>query len=214
MSAKATNSCKDKRFTGLKVGIYGVLHGVQALWSNILSTKNWGFLPVDAKNESNEINRIGMLWAVFHLCPFRACFFFNCYHHWSLLVLHNGNGTDIILHIREGMTQGGPLTMVVYGLRVLLIIKNLKIEHHDVMQPWYSDNLGSIGTFGSIEGCFNSLTQVFPYCGCYPKPTKSVLIVHPDNIEGWFFLARVTGLRSVRVSFIWVVLLVVIPPNQ
>ena len=37
-------------------GINSAIHGVQALWDKNLTTENWGFLLVDAKNTFNDIN--------------------------------------------------------------------------------------------------------------------------------------------------------------
>ena len=98
-------ACQDYQLcAGLKAGIGGVIHGVQALWDENLSTEEWGFLLADAKNTFNEIHRVGMLWTVRHIWPSVAPFAFNCYRHWSSLVLKNSNGTASILHSREGVT--------------------------------------------------------------------------------------------------------------
>ena len=70
------------------------------LWDKNWSTEEWNFLLVDANNTFNENNWVGMLWTVWHLWTSGARFVFNCYCHWSLLVLRNGNGTDSILHSR------------------------------------------------------------------------------------------------------------------
>ena len=49
--------CQDDQMcAGLKAGIYGVIHGAQALWDENSSTKEWGFLLVDAENAFNEID--------------------------------------------------------------------------------------------------------------------------------------------------------------
>ena len=90
----------------------------------------------------SEINRFGMLWTVQHLWPPGAHFVFNCYCHWSLLVLQNGNGTASIIHGKEGVTQGDTLAMIVYRIGILPIINNLKQEIPDVTQPWYADDAG------------------------------------------------------------------------
>ena len=37
--------------------------------------------------------------------------------------------------------------------------------------------------FARIETYFNLLTRQIPGCGYYPEPSKSVLIVHPENLE-------------------------------
>ena len=81
-----------------------------------------------------------MLWIVRHLWPSGACFVFNCYSHWSSLVLQKGNGTASILHSREGATQGDPLAMIAYGIGILPLINNLKREIPDVTHPWYAED--------------------------------------------------------------------------
>ena len=90
---EAINACQDDQLCAvLKAGIDGAVYGVQAIWDTILSIEDWGFLLVDEKSVFNEIHRIGMLWAVFHLWLYGARFYFNCYCHWSLIILRNGNG--------------------------------------------------------------------------------------------------------------------------
>ena len=101
---RSTNTCQDDHICdGSKAGIDGAVHGIQYILDANLYTENWDFLLVYAKNAFNETNRIGMLWIVCHLWPSVACFVFNCYCHWSSLVLQNGNGMAIFLHSREGV---------------------------------------------------------------------------------------------------------------
>ena len=101
--------------------------------------KNTGdFYSCIFKNGFNEINRIGMLWKVLHLWLSGARFVLNCYCHWSLLDLQNGNGAASYLHIREGVTKGEPLAMFAYSMGILLLIKQLKPYFSDVTQPWYT----------------------------------------------------------------------------
>ena len=65
---EATMVCQDDQLcAGTKAGIDGTIHGVQDLWDKKLSTEEWVFLLVDAKDAFNKINRVGMLWAVQHL---------------------------------------------------------------------------------------------------------------------------------------------------
>ena len=87
------------------------------------------------------------------------------------------------MHSKEGVTQGDPLAMIAYRISILPLIKNLKQEIPDVTLPWYADDTGALGTFEIIENYFNSLTRQVPGRGYYPKPSKSVLIVHPENLE-------------------------------
>ena len=88
----------DQLCAGLKAGIDGAIHGVQALWDKKLSTENWLLLLADIKNAFNKINRVGMLWTVIQLWPPGARLNFNCYRHWSSLVLRSRNGTTSFLH--------------------------------------------------------------------------------------------------------------------
>ena len=47
-----------------------------------------------------------------------------------------------------------------------------------VTQTCYTDDAISLGMLVIFEACFHSLER-----GYYPKPSKIVLIVHPDNLE-------------------------------
>ena len=79
--------------------------------------------------------------------------------------------------------QGDPLLMIVYVIDILPLIKNLKRNIPGNTQPWYADDPEALGTFAIIENYFNLLTRQGPVCGYYPKPSKSILIVHLDNLE-------------------------------
>ena len=175
--SEATNGCQDDQLcASLKAIIYGSIHGVQDIWDNKPATTYWIFLLVDAKTLFNEINQIGMLWTFRHLWPSGACFVFNCYCHWSSPVLRNGNRTASFMHSRVGVMQ------VAYGIGVLPLIKCLKAAYTNVTRPWYEDDADALGTFNNIGLYFNLLKKISQGSGYYPKPSKSVPIVHPDNL--------------------------------
>ncbi len=88
-----------------------------------------------------------MLWTVRHKWPSGARFTFNCYKHWTTLVVRTGNGLALFIFSKEGVTQGDPLTMVAYGIMLLPLIRSLKEEIPDVDQPWYANDAGAGGTF-------------------------------------------------------------------
>ena len=46
----------DHLCAGIKSGIDGAVHGVQAIWDEKLTTEDCGFLLIDAKNALNKIN--------------------------------------------------------------------------------------------------------------------------------------------------------------
>ena len=89
------------------------------------------------------------------------------------------------------MTQGDPLAMIAYGIKIIPLIKNLKQKIPDVTKTWYADNVVSLGTFEILDTYFDLLTRHGPERGYLPNPTKSVLIVRPENIKaGKVFGAR------------------------
>ena len=78
MRPESTMDCQGEQLCErLKAGIDGAIHGVQALLDENLTTEEWGFFLVDAKNAFNEINQVKILCMVRHLWPPGACFVFN-----------------------------------------------------------------------------------------------------------------------------------------
>ena len=77
--------------------------------------------------------------------------------------------------------QGVSLAIVAYSIGVLPLTKILKAAYPDVIQTWYEDNAGALGTIDNIGLYFNSLKHYVPGHGYYPKPSKIVPIVHPNN---------------------------------
>ena len=69
--------------------------------------------------------------------------------------------------------------MIAYGIGILPLIKNLKQEIPDVIQPWYSDDAGAFGTFAILEIYFYFLTCQSSGWGYNPEFTKSVLVLRP-----------------------------------
>ena len=54
--SEATGTCQGYHLcSGLKAGVYGTVHGVQAIGETKLALEDWGFILVDAKNAFNNI---------------------------------------------------------------------------------------------------------------------------------------------------------------
>ena len=84
---------------GVEEGIEGAIHAMRVLWEEHQTEEDWGFLLIDARNAFNEENRISMLWAVHHEWLSGAWCTFNCYRHWSTLVVrYTGNRSGHFLH--------------------------------------------------------------------------------------------------------------------
>ena len=128
---EAKAACRTTQLAGgVEAGIEGAIHAMRVLWEEHAQEEDWGFILIDTHNAFNEENRIAMLWAVWHECPSGAQFTFNWYRHWATLVVRDkGYGSGHFLHSKEGMTQGDPLTMISYGIRVLTLIRELQGSH-------------------------------------------------------------------------------------
>ena len=117
-------------------------------------------LFVDAANGFNNLSRLAMLWTIRHSWPKMARFAFNAYRHqWRLYVRRAGLAALIILSM-EGVTQGNPLAMALYGVALLLLIEHLRQRHPRMLQPWCADN-------GAMR------CRVGPQYGYFPEPAKS-----------------------------------------
>ena len=95
------------------------------------------------------------------------------------------------LHSIEAMTQGDPLAMIIYGIGISPLIKNLKGELPDVTHTCYPDSARSLGKFTRIKAYFHFLKLKGLVQRYYPKLSKIILIVHPENIkDGNLFYPR------------------------
>ena len=73
--------------------------------------------------------------------------------------------------------------MIAYRIGILPLIKNLKQEILDVTHPWYAGIARALGMFAILETYLDSLTRQGPRRRFYPEPSKSKLIVRPENLE-------------------------------
>ena len=82
----------------------------------------WGVLLVDAANAFNSLNRAAMLLHAHILWPRCTRFLFNTYRGWLVLVLR---GSSTYLYSKEGVTRGDPLSMFMYAIGTLPLIRSL-----------------------------------------------------------------------------------------
>ena len=81
---------------------------------------------MDAANGFNELGRKALFWTIHHRWPHSAQFAFNCYRHYTQLVLRGKPGSKCsILLSREGVTQDDPLSMVLYSLSLVPLAEAL-----------------------------------------------------------------------------------------
>ena len=92
-----------------------------------------------------------MIWSIWHKWRSGAQFTFDFYRHWATLVVrYTGDDSGHFLHSKEGVTQGDPLTIIVYGIEVLTLIREFQGEPPRVTHLWYADDAGAEGKFHHI----------------------------------------------------------------
>ena len=117
----------DQLCAGLKAGIEGAVHAVramEAIHQDDDPEEEWGFLLVDAANAFNAGNRTAILWTVRRMWPSGSRFSFTCYRHWLMLMIRCDDSYEAdMLQSKEGVTQGDPLSMILYGIGMLPLTK-------------------------------------------------------------------------------------------
>ena len=124
-----------------------------------------------------------MLWTVRHLWYNGARFAFNCYRHQSLLIMRRPGGTAEILLSREGVTQGDPLSMVLYGVTLVPLAKLTRLSVNSLVHAWYADDAALAGPLSAINQATELIVAHGPARGYYMEPDKSVLICSPTLPE-------------------------------
>jgi hypothetical protein len=140
-----------------------------------------GALLVDARNGFNELGRRAMLWTVRHIWAAGARFAFNCYRHSAQLILRKHGSPGYTILSSEGVTQGDPLSMVLYGLALLPLAARLRREQPDTVQAFYADDVLAKGRVSRLAETMTLLLRLGPERGYFPEPEKSILICAPND---------------------------------
>jgi len=168
----------DQLCGGVKCGIEGAVHAMNDLFTmHSDSTPAWGVLLVDASNAFNTINRVALLWNVRILWPRCSRFIFNTYQGWAALVVR---GSEESLFSREGVTQGDPLSMFLYAIGTIPLIRSL--NGFDVRQIWYADDASGCGRLADVRKWFDFLCQKGPDFGYFVNPSKCCLVVDRTSL--------------------------------
>eukprot|EP00804_Cyclotella_cryptica_P017895 CCRYP_001275-RA/>CCRYP_001275-RA protein AED:0.09 eAED:0.08 QI:0/-1/0/1/-1/1/1/0/754 len=137
----------------------------------------------DADNGFNNLNRQNMLWEVRHRWARGSRFAFNLYRHDARLMVRGPAGTEPqFLFSKEGVTQGCPLGMILYGVSLLSLAEDLRKFQPGLLQPWYADDFSIYGRASQVASLFNRLCAKGPSIGYFPAPAKSWAIC-PKRME-------------------------------
>ena len=117
-----------------------------------------------------------MLWTVRHRWPAGARFAFNFYRHWVQLLLRQTGEPPVTILSREGVTQGDPISMVLYGITLIPLADELRAADPGLHSPFYADDVAFDGLARRISQLLKLLMKKGPDQGYFPKPDKSLFI--------------------------------------
>ena len=159
-------------------GLEGSVHAVRELFDEYCNL-GWGVLLVDATNAFNSVNRVAALWNAQVLWPRCSRYLFNTYRGYASLLLQDGSKS---LLSKEGVTQGDPLSMMLYAVAVLPLIRSLRAPGKWT-QNWYADDSSCVADLCSLRAWYEELSRKGPDYGYLPEPSKTVLVVGPSDVQ-------------------------------
>jgi hypothetical protein len=160
---------------GIKAGIEGAIHATSDMF-NEYGCNGWGVLSVDATNAFNNISRYAILWNSRILWPHCSRFIFNTYRGWVPLIMKESNE---LLYSKEGVTQGDPLSMFLYAVGTLPLIRLLDRPDQG-SQIWCADDASACAPLCHLKDWFIRLMEIGPSTGYYPEPSKCCIVVTSD----------------------------------
>jgi hypothetical protein len=135
---------------------------------------SFGTAPFNARNGFNEVNRYLMLWNVAHRWTKASWFAFNHYPHQNIVFVHDRPGKPpITILSREGIAQGCGLSMNLYGVALLPLLKRMHEAVPDALAPAYTDDTAAASKAVHYAASLSYLLQHGPRYGYFPDPGKS-----------------------------------------
>ncbi|KAL7461856.1 hypothetical protein ACHAXS_002258, partial [Conticribra weissflogii] len=143
---------------------------------------------LDASNGFNEISRLRCLHTIRHLWPSASRFAFNCYRHSIQVCIREHNSPATIIPGYEGIQQGDPLSMILYGLALTPLIDRIHTKHSSIflsenfLDPWYADDATIVASVSDTIIIIQEIQRLGPVYGYYIQPEKSFHICSPSQL--------------------------------
>ena len=135
-----------------------------------------GTILIDSRNGFNKLSRFSIMWTVGHHWTAGARFAFNCYRHLAQLLLRQLGELPVTILSREGVTQGDPLSMVLYSITLVFLAEELKTADPGILSPFYADDAAFDGLARQSAQLLKLLMQRGLDQRYSPVPAKSLLI--------------------------------------
>jgi hypothetical protein len=174
---------EEQLAVGVPGGTEAATHAMSELYNEMIGIEagSYGMLMVDASNAFNAGNRYVALWNARILWPRCARFLFNTYRGFAFLFLQETDDTSVILLSREGVTQGDPLSMFLYSIAILPLIRKCR-SVDKWRQCWYADDSSAVARLENLAKWLTMLMEEGPKYGYFPEPAKSYLVVAPQGV--------------------------------
>jgi len=187
---------------GLPAGIEGTVHAMGDAWTKaelnggctqpkrisptaVMTDQSnradqlYATLLVNAWNGFNELSRKAVLWTVQHCWPHGSQFAFNYYRHAAQLVIRRPGHPCSVILLQEGVTQGDPISMVIYGTTLMPLTEMVQQQLPATLQAWYANESTFGGMAPDIAAAMQAILERGPARCYFPKPSKSILICNP-----------------------------------
>ena len=117
-----------------------------------------------------------MMWTVRHRWPTGARFAFNFYRHWAQILLRQPGELPVTILSQEGVTQGYPISVVLYGITLVPLSKELRAADPGLLSPFYADDAAFNGSARRISQLLKLLIKRGADRGYFPETAKSLFI--------------------------------------
>ena len=142
-----------------------------------------GTTLVYAHNRFNKLSRLEMMWTVRHRWPAAARFAFNCYKHWAQLLLRHPGEPPVTILSQEGVNQGYPLSVVLYGITLVPLAKELIVADPGILSHFYADDAAFEGLARQSAQLLKLLMKRSPDRGYFLEADKSLFISNTPGQE-------------------------------
>ena len=111
-----------------------------------------------------------------HRWPVGVRFAFNFYMHWAQLLLRQPEEPAVKSLSREGVTQGDPLSIVLYGITLVPLTEELRAADMGLLYPFYEDDAAFDSSVRKSAQPLKLLMKRGPDQRYFPDPAKSIFI--------------------------------------
>ena len=104
--------------------------------------------------------------------------------HWAQLILLQPGEPPVTILIQEGVTQGYPVSMVLYGITLDPLAKEPRAADPGFLSPFYADDAAFDGSERRSAHILKLLTERGADRGYFTDPAKSLFISDtPEQVE-------------------------------